>query len=69
MGSPGDHCIKTEGLDTRRQVGRERKLGYFQSEYHVKNQNVNIFLFKKNLQIYRQGMMCSCDSNGSRNNF
>jgi hypothetical protein len=46
-GSPGDHCIKTEELDTRRQVGRERRLRYFQSEYHVKTQNVNIFLFLK----------------------
>lgn len=47
MGSPGDHCVKTEGPGTRRQVGREGRLGYFESEYHVKNQNVNIFLFYK----------------------
>lgn len=45
MGSPGDHCVKTEGPGTRRKVGREGRLGYFKSEYHVKNQNVNIFLF------------------------
>jgi hypothetical protein len=45
MGSPGGHCVKTEGPVARRQVGREGRLGYFQSEHPVKNQNVNIFLF------------------------
>jgi hypothetical protein len=41
MGSPDDHCVKTEGLGTRRQLGREGRLGYFHNEYHVKNQTVN----------------------------
>lgn len=38
MGSPGDLCVKTEGPVTRRQAGREGRLGYFLNENHVKNQ-------------------------------